>query len=114
MRRTERFKVELPVVWNRAGRTIDCVAADVNQHGMFLRTDEVVEEGSLMHVHVQLNERALEMFVTARFVGRTMNGHGIGCEIFLIDDVSQTHWNAFYDSLCAQANAARKAAALSA
>jgi len=101
-------------VWNRAGRAISCAAADVNQHGMFLKTDEVVEEGSLMHVQVQLTERTLEMFVTARFVGRTMNGQGVGCEIFLIDDVSQNHWNAFYDGLCAQAKAARKATALSA
>jgi hypothetical protein len=114
MRRTERFKVELPIVWNRAGRAIACVAADVNQHGMFICTDELVEEGSLMHVQVRLSDRTLEMFVTARFVGRTMNGHGIGCEIFLIDDVSQSHWLAFYEGLCGQAAAARKATALSA
>jgi hypothetical protein len=114
MRRTERFKVHLSVTWNRAGRSISCFAADVNQHGMFICTDELVEEGSLMSIKVQLPERVLEMFVTARFVGKTMNGQGIGCEIFLIDDVSQAHWVAYYNGLCAQAAARKQAEAASA
>ena len=86
MRRTERLPVELNVLWNRAGRDIPCTAVDVNAHGLFVRTDEVVEPESLMHLKVTLSDRVLEMFVTARFIGKTVSGHGIGVEIFLIDD----------------------------
>lgn len=113
MRRSERLPVELPVSWNRAGRTIPCTALDVNAHGMFLRTDEIVEPESLMHLKVQVPERVLEMFVTARFVGKTVSGHGIGVEIFLIDDVSQAHWLAFYEELCAaRANSKKQSVAV--
>lgn len=99
MRRTERIPVELAVTWNRAGRVVSCVALDVNAHGMFVRTDEVVEPESLMHLRVKLPDRELEMFVTARFVGRTARGQGIGVEIFLIDDVAQCHWLSYYEAL---------------
>jgi len=36
------------------------------------------------------------MFVTARFVGRTVAGAGIGVEIFIIDDESRTAWVHYY------------------
>ena len=112
MRRTERLPVELNVTWNRAGREIACVAVDVNAHGLFVRTEEIVEPESLMHLKVQLPDRVVEMFVTARFVGKTVSGHGIGVEIFLIDDVSQVHWLAFYERRCAEHTARRRAAAM--
>jgi hypothetical protein len=97
MRRTERVAVELEVTWNRAGRRIGCRALDINAHGMFLSTDYIVEHEALMHVEVQLHDCAISMFVTARYVGRTMRGQGIGAEIFLIDDASRSQWLAFYD-----------------
>ena len=114
MRRTERLVVELSVTWNRAGREISCTAVDVNAHGLFLRTDEIVEPESLMHLKIDLPERVLEMFVTARFVGRTVRGQGIGVEIFLIDDVSNCHWLAHYEALCAEQARSRKSAAMGA
>ena len=114
MRRTERLPVELHVTWNRAGRDLPCSAVDINAHGLFVRTDEIVEPESLMHLRVQLPDRVLEMFVTARFVGKTVSGHGIGVEIFLIDDVSQCHWVAFYERLCAEHAHNRKSAAMGA
>lgn len=112
MRRTERFPVEMAVTWTRAGRAIHCTAVDVNEHGMFLRTDEIIEHGALMHIVVALPTRALEMFVSARYVGRTASGQGIGCEIFLIDDVSRHHWVEFYESLAAQYARARSSTAM--
>jgi hypothetical protein len=99
MRRTERFPVQLTVIWNRAGREIHCTAVDVNEHGLYLATDEVVEHGALMRLKVKLPSRELEMFVTARFVGVTASGRGIGCEIFLIDDMSRCFWVSFYQDV---------------
>ena len=112
MRRTERFAVELPVTWIRGGRALSCTAVDSNAHGRFVRTDEIVEHESLMHLRVALPARELEMFVTARYVGRTVRGQGIGVEIFLIDDVSQCHWLSYYEELAAaHARQAQKTAA---
>lgn len=114
MRRTERLPVELSVAWSRAGREIACSAVDANAHGLFIRTDEQVEPESLMHLKITLPERVLEMFVTARFVGKTMRGHGIGVEIFLIDDVSNCHWVAYYEGLCSAQASSRARAAMGA
>jgi hypothetical protein len=111
MRRSERVAVEIPVVWNRAGRAIHCSASDLNAHGMFLRTDEIIEPGSLMHVKVGLPERDIELFVTARFVGRTTSGQGIGVEIFLIDDVSHSAWITFYEGVMSELRRQRRAVA---
>jgi hypothetical protein len=112
MRRTERIPVDIPVVWTRAGRAISLKAVDINAHGMFLRTEQVVEPESLMHLRVHVRERPLEMFVTARFVGKTASGQGIGVEIFLIDDVSQVQWVSFYERTLAEYANARKSVAL--
>lgn len=105
MRRTERVNVELRVVWNRAGRRLECSALDINAHGMFISTDQIVEHESLMHVSVQLPDHDLPMFVTARYIGRTAKGHGIGVEIFLIDDVSRSRWLHYYEQQLAAFNA---------
>jgi hypothetical protein len=103
MRRTERVAVELPVIWRRAGHEVPCTALDINEHGMFVGTDVVVEHGALMRIVIRLPDGDLEMFVTARYVGRTMRGQGIGAEIFLIDDVARERWIAFYRAQIARA-----------
>jgi hypothetical protein len=102
MRRSERFPVEIPVVWSRGGRAVSCLARDLNLHGLFINTDEIVEPGSLMHLRVALPERTIEMFTTARFVGRTASGQGVGVEIFIIDDDSRGAWIQYYQQLCAE------------
>ena len=99
MRRSERIVVDIPVVWTRAGRALSCVARDLNMHGLFLCTDELVEPGSLMHLRVGLPDRTIDLFATARFVGRTLAGNGIGAEIFIIDDASRACWIAYYQSV---------------
>ncbi|MCU1278510.1 MAG: PilZ domain [bacterium] len=114
MRRTERLPLELSVTWNRAGREIPCTAVDVSAHGLFLRTDEIVEPESLMHLRVRLPRHVVEMFVTARFVGPTVRGRGIGVEMFLIDDVSNCRWVSFYEHLCAEQARSRKSVAMGA
>ena len=114
MRRTERLPVELTVTWTRAGRAIACSAVDVSAHGLFVRTEEIVERDTLMHLRVELPARVVEMFVTARFVGQSERGQGIGAEIFLIDDVSNRHWLAHYDALCSAESRSRKLSAMGA
>jgi hypothetical protein len=98
MRRSERIPTNLKVTWLR-GRPIDVVALDINLHGMFLRTDESVEPGSLMQLNVHLPDRSIPLFVTARFCGKTTSGVGIGVEIFLLDEVNQAHWTLYYHSM---------------
>lgn len=105
MRRTERVSVQLSVTWNRAGRAIACSALDINAHGMFISTDQIVEHESLMHLSIKLRDIEIPMFVTARYVGRTASGQGIGVEIFLIDDISRSHWMSHYEARLAESSA---------
>lgn len=112
MRRSERLPTELNVTWSRAGRRIPATVADISAHGMLLVTDEVVERDSLLQLAVQLPDRVLEMFVCARFVGATASGRGIGVEIFLIDDVGQRQWLAFYERRCIEQARARRSVAM--
>jgi hypothetical protein len=102
MRRSPRIEVNLPVVWSRGGRAISCLARDLSLHGLFVATDEIIEPSSLMQLRVALPERTIEMFVTARFVGRTLAGAGIGVEIFIIDEESRTAWVRYYQQLTKQ------------
>jgi hypothetical protein len=111
MRRSERMLVTLPVVWNRGGRAVSCVARDLNLHGLFVATNEIIEPNSLMHLRVALPERPIELFVTARLIGRTVAGAGIGVEIFIVDDNSRTAWVHFYQRLQQQQAPAEPAAA---
>ena len=96
MRRSERITVELSVVWLRGERSVLCAATDMNIHGFFLSTDEDIQPGSLMHLHVALPERNITLFGTARFVGNTLGGRGIGVEVFIIDEESRAAWLSYY------------------
>lgn len=84
------------MTWRRGGHEVQCTALDVNAHGMFISTDEIVEHGALMRISVFLPDGELDLFVTARYVGRTMRGQGIGCELFLVDDEGRNRWSAYY------------------
>jgi hypothetical protein len=98
--------VSLPIVWVRAGRLIKAVGRDVNMHGLFICTQESVEPGSLMLIGVTLPERTVDLFVKARFVGRTQAGQGIGVEIFAADQRIHAVWASYYRSLVAGTTAA--------
>ena len=112
MRRTERVGVEIAVTWNRDGRDVACSAVDVNEHGLFVRTNEPCAPDSLMRLAVGLPDRVLALVGRARFVGRTASGRGIGVEHFVLDDVGRRRWLAFYEELCAEHASARRAAAM--
>jgi len=106
MRRSERFAVELPITWVRSGRIIKAVGRDINLHGLFMCTDESIDPGSLMLLSIALPEHTINLFVTARFVGRTAVGHGIGVEIFAADGPAKSHWLSYYRTLAARSRAA--------
>jgi hypothetical protein len=86
----------MSVVWKRGERRVSCQAGDFNLHGLFLQTDESTVPGSLLQLRVTLPEGTIDMFVTARFVGRTVSGHGIGVEIFIISDEDRELWTRHY------------------
>ncbi len=99
-RRSERISVELPVVWHRGDFRVDLTALDVNLHGMFLRTSATVPVGSLLQLSILLpeEEAAITVFVTARFVGRSVSGTGIGAEMYLMAPFEMERWNRFYQA----------------
>lgn len=112
MRRSERLPFELYVTWNHEGRTIVCRAVELNEHGMFVRTDEPVARDAELQLHVQLPDRVLEMLVAVRFVGTTASGRGVGVERLPFDELGRRHWLSFYEALLAEQARQRRTAAM--
>jgi hypothetical protein len=104
-RRSARLASSLHVRWVRLPKTRELLAANINEHGMFLRTDATTSLDSLMQLEATLPGGAITMFAVARFVGTTVNGRGIGVEIRLMDEKQRQAWLAFYRS--AQRSATR-------
>ncbi len=79
---------------------MDLFALDVNLHGMFLLTAAPVPVGSLLQLSIALpdGEAPITAFVTARFVGRTVSGMGIGAEMHIMEPVETKRWESFYQS----------------
>jgi hypothetical protein len=98
-RRSQRIPTRLPVRWMRRPYPIELVAVDINLHGMLLQTDETIVPDGLLQLEVLLPDGAIRMFMRARFVGRTVSGHGIGLEIFLMDERDRGQWDAHYRRL---------------
>lgn len=99
LRRSERIADALPVRWIRRPAVLELSTADINLHGMFIRTRHAPQHGSLMQLEVQLPTGPVSMFVSVRFVGETVSGHGIGVEIFLIEAADRTAWSDHYRAL---------------
>lgn len=98
-RRSPRVPAALPVRWNRHQRTVEAVAADINEHGMFLRTSETTSPGTLLELDVVKPSGSIAMFGIARFVGATESGSGIGVEIYAISHAERRRWLEQYHSL---------------
>jgi hypothetical protein len=96
-RRSMRLSSNLRVRWIRLPKSRELVAASINEHGMFLRTDATTTLDSLMQLETTLpGGGVVTMFAVARFVGRTPGGAGIGVEIHLMDDKQRQAWLEFY------------------
>ena len=98
-RRSPRVQAALPVRWNRHQRTVEAVAGDINEHGMFLRTTETTPPGTLLELDVVEASGPIAMFGIARFVGATESGTGIGVEIYAIAHAERRRWIERYRSL---------------
>ncbi|MSP59169.1 MAG: PilZ domain-containing protein [Myxococcales bacterium] len=102
-RRSQRVQAVLPITWIRRGLRQDITTADVSNDGMFLLTDDTVTPGSLMQLEALVpGERPLLMFVSARFVGRTESGTGIGVQIYVVSDQDRRRWQRYYRGLLAR------------
>ena len=100
-RRTKRVSTALMVVWHRRGGDVDAVATDINADGLFICTDEVIDPGALMELRLQLPTGTLQVLATARFVGRTQVGNGIGVELFMLPNHARRRWLAYYRGIVA-------------
>ncbi len=100
-RRSRRIACSLAVRWCRRGEPVELQATDISLHGMFLRTRETPMPGSLLQVIAHLPAGDVRMFLCARFVGSTVSGHGIGAEIFLMEEKDRQLWAAHYRTLLA-------------
>lgn len=103
-RRSQRVAASLPVTWVRRGKRIGAFTGDVGADGLFIRTDEEIDPGFLMQLEVAPpGEAPIVMFVSARFVGRTDLGKGIGVQIYVISDQDRKRWGRYYRAQLARA-----------
>ena len=98
-RRTERVFCNLTVRWMRRGVATPAVAADVNLHGLFIRTGLEAQPGELLQLVIDLPDGPMQVCVTAQFVGLSQSGRGIGAEIFAVSDVDRRRWTHHYRQL---------------
>jgi hypothetical protein len=76
-------------------------AGDINAHGMFVfaHEEERLLPEELMLLEIVLPDRVLTAFGIARFIGQTVNGYGIGVELFVMEDRARRMWLQYYRSL---------------
>jgi hypothetical protein len=95
-RRSRRISSKLAVCWLRGGKEIPALVADINLHGMFIRTELDAWRDELLEVIIQLGDGPLRMCVVARFMGNTDSGRGIGAELFLVSKNDRRRWSQHY------------------
>ena len=95
-RRSRRVPCDVTVSWMRRGVAVPAVAADINEHGMFIRTSLAAHAGELLQLVVHLPDGALTCCVIARFVGESESGRGIGAELFVIAEGDRRRWSRHY------------------
>lgn len=98
-RRTQRIPTKLGIQWHRGHSIIEAVAGDINEQGMFVKTDLACQPDEMLPVTVLLPDGPLKMIVVARFVGTTTSGRGVGAEIFVIGEAERERWTAHYWNL---------------
>ena len=97
-RRSPRVPCLVSASWTRQGHPVELEISLMSAHGMFLLTDEDVLPGALMQLEVTLPDggRPILLFASARSVGATEAGRGIGAEIYVISNHDRERWNAIY------------------
>jgi hypothetical protein len=98
-RRSRRLPTRIQVRWLRRSGSTEVVATDINRDGLFLCTKENVPPGALLQIALELPDGPLSMFVTARFIGQTQSGRGIGVEIHLVSPPDYRRFLTYYASL---------------
>ena len=99
LRRSRRVPSFIEVKWHRRDGGVECIGTDINADGMFLKTGETIEPGTLMELRLKLPDRELAVFATAVFVGRTRAGAGIGVEFYMMSSHTRLSWLAHYHTL---------------
>lgn len=101
-RRTPRAPCDLPCLWRRRQRPVEGRVKDLNAHGLFFETQQVVELGYVVDLVVTFPDGPLEVLGVARFVGNTRWGHGIGIAIHGIARDDRTRWEAYHRTAVAE------------
>ncbi len=76
---------------------------DASLHGFLLATEERIDVGYVMDIDLVLPEGSVSFLVTARYVGPTRYGPGVGVSILVATPVELQRWVAHYHALVARA-----------
>lgn len=98
-RRSVRVECALRVRWLRQPAPVDCIATNMNVHGMFIVTPKHVPVNQVMQLEVQLPRQSIQVFAVVRFAGLQAGVRGLGVELFVVDPVSRRAWLDHYGML---------------
>jgi hypothetical protein len=92
-RRSRRIPSRLAVRVMRRGAWVTASAGDINEHGVFIRTEVKAWPGELLQFVIDLPDGPMNAFVVARFIGTTETGVGIGAEFYNLAEVDRVRWS---------------------
>jgi hypothetical protein len=98
-RRSPRYNVKLNCTWTTSSATTHLIGTGANAHGFFLRTERDIPLGELMKIDVVLPDGPQRFIVSARFIGTSAEGRGVGVEIFVANEAARRSWARFLQSL---------------
>ncbi|MFO0574833.1 MAG: response regulator [Polyangia bacterium] len=101
LRQSSRLRLVMPALCRHEGGVVRALVQDISREGIFLRLAEYVPPGSISGVELALPEEAtpLVLAVSARFVGRTPHGFGVGMRIVEPAPAERQRWERFYTAL---------------
>jgi hypothetical protein len=97
-RRSIRAAVEVPIRLRADGRSLKAVGTELNEHGLFIRT-EIRCAFAPLWVEIGAPDGPLRFVAQPRFIGETSRGSGVGVEIAAIDEADRRRWLAFVRGL---------------
>ncbi|MFO0579365.1 MAG: PilZ domain-containing protein [Polyangia bacterium] len=101
LRESSRLRLVMPAVCRHAAGAVRALVQDISREGIFLRLAEYVPPGAISGIELTLPEEPvpLVLAVSARFIGRTPSGFGVGARIVDPAPAERRRWERFYTRL---------------
>jgi hypothetical protein len=102
-RRSVRLAVRIGVRLHLPGGLLDAEGTDLNEHGMFLQTQEALPVDQTIVLDIDLPDGILTIEARPRFVGHTIWGPGVGIEFTQEEQARYGRWLRYIRSFSSSA-----------